>query len=286
MNSDSAFVIGATHQVCEDYAVAGGRPRRGDSDTHSPGEPYVIVSDGCSSSPDTDTGARLLVKAAERLILDAGRPPAGELRDVYEEAARVALGQAEMIGLPPQAVDATLLTIHLAGGSAVAACYGDGVVALRKRGGQAEVYSISYPAGYPLYPAYAHQRERLQSFKGLCGNTKEVRRYVMRGGGPLELVDCTSSDARLEVFTAPPGEYELAAVLTDGAHSFSAAFQTDIAKRVEAVPLGEVLAALLCFKSTGGAFVARRLKRFAGDCRTRGWRHADDLAVGAVHLRD
>ena len=56
MNANCAINIGSTHALCQDYALA-----RNDG-------PYVILSDGCSSSPDTDVGSRLLVKASEKIF--------------------------------------------------------------------------------------------------------------------------------------------------------------------------------------------------------------------------
>ena len=44
--SDSYFKIGKTHLICQDYAL------------HSEG--HISLSDGCSSSPNTDIGSRLL----------------------------------------------------------------------------------------------------------------------------------------------------------------------------------------------------------------------------------
>src|SRR5215203_2249321 len=76
MNTDCFFNIGATHSVCQDYVVA---------------SPYLILSDGCSSSPDTDIGARLLVKAAERVC---GKY---EIEEVHKESARLALGWAKLL---------------------------------------------------------------------------------------------------------------------------------------------------------------------------------------------
>ena len=50
---DCAFRMGRTHLVCQDYAAV------------AAGEfPCVLLADGCSWSPDTDMGARLLVRSA------------------------------------------------------------------------------------------------------------------------------------------------------------------------------------------------------------------------------
>ena len=50
-HADAAFTIGKTHAVCQDYALA-----QNASDT-SPLR-ATWLSDGCSSSPHTDIGAR------------------------------------------------------------------------------------------------------------------------------------------------------------------------------------------------------------------------------------
>ncbi|GAH21715.1 unnamed protein product, partial [marine sediment metagenome] len=52
MRNDVAFQIGKTHDICEDFALSGnfGSPGGGDDCN------YLVVSDGCSSSPGTDLG--------------------------------------------------------------------------------------------------------------------------------------------------------------------------------------------------------------------------------------
>ena len=280
-------MIGKTHEICQDYSVAGWRKSHAQR-RNSPvtaGEPYVIVSDGCSSSPDTDIGARLLVKAAERLICVPRRLPAGDVYKIHEKAAHLALAQAKLMRLKPQSVDATLLTIHLCAGEFIVACYGDGVIALKSRTGQLDVYSISFSAGYPRYPGYAHQPERLRLFENNSGHIKEVTHYRML---PEEenvvWQDSYTSEIKAETFTGQTEDYQFAAVLTDGIHSFAGARQTETTKKVAPIHIGDVLKELLAFKNIHGAFVQRRLKRFLSDCQQRDWQHHDDLAVGAVYF--
>ena len=61
--ADAHFSIGKTHRVCEDYARAGLLPD---------GRAFAIVSDGCSSSPDTDFGSRLMTIAAQERMMLSG----------------------------------------------------------------------------------------------------------------------------------------------------------------------------------------------------------------------
>ncbi len=287
MNADSAFIIGATHAVCQDYAVAGnGWPTRPAMHSTLPAAPYVILSDGCSSSPDTDIGARLLVKAAEQTLLTF-RPWASELAEMHTEAARCALTWAEVTGIRPQALDATLLTAHLLGDELILGCSGDGVIVVESWSGVIDVYAISYLAGYPLYPSYLHQPERLLTLtEGVCAG-KEVSHYRCNEvEETLRLEDTTTSASLTEVFTVKASDYKYAALLSDGIHSFFTRQQTETSKSAEAIPMEEILKELISFNSVRGAFVARRLRKFLMECQTKGGQHRDDLAIGALYLGD
>lgn len=275
MNADSTFQMGSTHAVCQDYAVAGACA----DGAGAPCRPYVILSDGCSSSPDTDVGARLLVKAAERLLRESGVQTVEGVAGLHTEAARLALSWAELLGLRPQAVDATLLTAHIDGERLVVGCSGDGVVCLQTTAGALDVYAVSYPCGYPVYPAYTHQPARLRA---LAENGRARREVTRLRAASIEerLRPARVSDGGglTEVFVVDAADYKFAALLSDGVQSFLHA------GRAEAVPLESVLPELLSFKNTRGAFVGRRMQGFLKDCRQMGWRHGDDLSLAALHL--
>ena len=278
MNADSAFVIGRSHAVCQDYAVAGFIEKDGATNS------YTIVADGCSSSPDTDIGARLLVKAAQRSLLARGELTESSVNDLYDDATRAALKQARLIDLSGCSIDATLLAICASGGKVTAACYGDGTVALQSRRGDLDVYSISFADGRPRYPSYLRQPDRLRVFDELTGNTKHVSHVRLTSReGVVDLGTRTSVDA-VEVFTRDATDYEYVAVITDGVESFSQMVHTDTTKQVERLESERILGDLLGFKSFGGAFVKRRLSRFLMECNKKDWRNGDDLAVGVVYL--
>jgi hypothetical protein len=278
MNADSAFRMGSTHAICQDYAVAGACP----ADAcvgRAACRPYVILSDGCSSSPDTDVGARLLVKAAERLLRESGGPHPAGLAALHAEAARLALSWAELLGLRPQSVDATLLTAHVYGEELIVGCSGDGVVCLQTAERALDAYVVSYPAGYPVYPAYAHQPARLRALADDGRARKEVTRLrAACAGERLLTAHVSDGDALTEVFAVSVAGYEFAALLSDGVQSFTHS------GRAEAIPVESVLPQLVSFKNTRGAFVGRRMNGFLKDCQQKGWRHGDDLSLAALHL--
>ena len=261
MNADATINIGSMHSICQDYAIAGNE--------------YVILSDGCSSSPDTDIGARLLVRAMDQTLSKHGF---FEISGRHQESARVALGWANLLGLPPRCVDATLITAHVSGNDLVIACSGDGVIILESHTGNLDVYAISSPSGYPFYPSYVHQPDRLAELLNNNRCVKEVKHFSRKSS------EVTISDSLTVTFKLNAADYKYVAVASDGINSFFHTQQATNGKRVEAVCLPDVLNEFWSFKNSHGAFVERRLKRFKKDTYAKGWQHADDLAIAVIHL--
>lgn len=272
MNADCAFTIGSTHAVCQDYAVAINKPDRS----------HAIVSDGCSSSPHTDIGARLVVRAATQLLSTATQIAVTSL---HEEASRQALKWAREIGLPDQSVDATLLTAQVLNNKLLIGVSGDGVVVLESTRGVFDVYSFSFLNGFPLYPAYQLQVERLQALQSNENAEKEIRHFQAPGpNGPFELVSTSSSSNVTESMELDATELKQVAIISDGIHSF---YKTEIgttSRHTVSMPLQHVLKDVIAFKGGHGTFVARRLKKLTKQGQLIGMHHSDDLAIGAIHL--
>ena len=274
MNSDCAFTIGRTHRVCQDYAVAG---------TGAEGNSaFVLLADGCSSSPDSDIGARLLVKVAQGLL--PGPCAAHSEWDTYHDAAiHRAARAARGLDLRRDCLDATLLTITAAGGAFTACCYGDGVVALGRQDGRIEVHAVSYTASYPGYPSYRLDAARHSQWEAQPGNEKQVTRWILGADGAAD--ETTHLSRRpYELWTGTAEEYRFAAVLSDGIQSFTETCETDTSRSPRPVPPAEILPLLLAFKGSRGQFVQRRVTAFFKDCAVRRCRHGDDFSLGVVWL--
>lgn len=275
MNADSTINIGSTHSLCQDYVITR-------NDSLEKRGAYVILSDGCSSSPDTDIGARLLVKAMDQNL---AAHAASDMEDFHKESARVALGWAELIGVAVESVDATLISAHVIENRLIVACSGDGVIVLESHTGVLDVFAISSPSGYPFYPSYVHQPDRLAELIDNDRARKQVEHFCRRSTNEsLNLIDVYITDSLTEVFDFQASDYKYVAVTSDGIHSFFHTQQSTNGKRVEAICMAEILEVFWSFKNSQGAFVERRMKRFKKDARAKGWQHADDLSIGAIHL--
>lgn len=295
--ADVAFAIGTEHLVCEDYGLA----HSGAAGERS----FVALADGCSSSADTDIGARLLCHAVARRFRsqacalradpEAPVPTAFSPRDVIHDAD----AWRSIMRLPVDVLDATVAVVfENQSNAAEVALVGDGVVAARRRDGAGIDYAeVTCAHNAPTYLSYFVKHEVL-------GNDGvPLGAYQAAGGGvrfiSTQAVGCervsTQDHTWTEVALAPDGEgpdlalswifdrdrYDAVAVMTDGVSSFRTATEDGPAP----VPSREVIAELMTFKSATPGFAKRRLRRFlTRHCAVRGWRNHDDVGIAALAL--
>ena len=280
MNSDSIFVIGSYHDICQDYVA-----------NHNNGiKSYVVLADGCSGSKDSDVGARVLVKTHELFIPSMGVMDFNEYArrapTLYSQIIEEAEGNAKALELDPMSLDATIMSIvSNKSGEFMVTCYGDGVVALGRRDGIIETYSVSYKEGYPNYLSYQLSNERKERFAEKTGNYKEVI-LEMISGDEEPLKQKYRSSAVFDTYLGSKSKYLWVAVLSDGVNSFMEKISDGTSVTQEPVPPHKVIRELFNFKNFQGTFVKRRVKRFLESCSERQWTHGDDLSVGVVYLGD
>lgn len=262
--ADSAFAIGSAHGVCEDYARA----------AVGPTGPYAIVCDGCSGSPDTDVGARLIALMAERR-LRADEPITSTIL-----ATTAWLGLVEIEPASPHhwgkpnAFDTTLLIARLSGGQPIVEMWGDGAMAYRTRGGEVRGTRIHAKEGMPPYLSYAWSKARLAGYLELVG--ARCNRYSGDLDGGFEWT-CGEG---VEAYVISPAQgAEVVAVFSDGVESFRDSAGV-------AIPAATMIRELLAFKTLRGCFVTRRFFACERAWKDRGWTHADDLAMAAIYLGD
>jgi hypothetical protein len=278
INADWFFAIGKTHNVCEDYAYAEGGPEAA----------VAVLSDGCSGSPDTDFGSRLLVRAtAERLWDDGTEFDA--LKAIYQ-----ASGMAKQIGLQEFSLDATIICAKSIKQPSGIFCnvwaQGDGVIAVRKKDGSYIITEIYYDSGMPAYLSYLLNKSRKERYEKET-QSKEVFQESASYDSDWNLqnrVVCPGKIFQLQepLFTyGPDDDIDLIALISDGVKSFQKKHSET--RILEAVPHIEVLQQVLALKGRKGEFLKRRCGNFLTKfCVQHGWQHGDDFSAVAIDLSE
>jgi hypothetical protein len=271
---DSTFSIGWGHGVCQDYCSA---QLIALCNKHYP---LLLVSDGCSSSPNTDIGARLVVRAGlvNAPLLFHGAGDDRELWEQYGMAVAATLrAMATALALPAEGTDATLLYGVGDGTLFRVGFYGDGCAIVRNRTGETRALEVGYESGAPRYLSYRLDPVRTDRYGEEFPGRVVIRTYRDSGAGFVPEGETTREVGEPVTFTWPEREISLVVLASDGLGSFTGT-------RGEAVPLPEVLPQVTSFKGMVGEFLRRRITRMKGELEKRGIRHFDDLGLAACAL--
>jgi hypothetical protein len=240
-----------------------------------------MVSDGCSSSEDTDFGSRILCKAAESAIklLHSGEidvPLVRPLDHVSNIANSIASNVLESYGrmLTPYALDCTLLVAYRHSDAFHVIATGDGVVAARRNDGTLDIRVIEYAGNAPIYMNYLNNQERLDGLRRTFDCTKRI--YFLSEDGQ----DTHISKNIEEYYEFPFSEYSSVAVMTDGVLSFKRLSEDE--KSYERVDVQNIVSRLMSFDQTLSGFIERQCKDFRFDCSLLHMIHKDDVAIGAL----
>ncbi len=282
MHSDSYFCIGASHHVCQDYALSG---------VTEDGRAYAIVSDGCSGSPDTDFGARFMAKATQWALNQSKE------RNPFVKAAALGQQMASSCNMPYECLDATVIAAvegELEGKRGVhVEMAGDGVLVGRRRGASYfDTYALDFPLGYPAYASYMIDLPRmLQYVEHTQGGAASIRIEYGEFGTLLrsshQFYSTEGDWFRPYHMFFDSKKYDLVMLLSDGVLSFQGIEASETSKRATPVALDAILNELTQFKNMKGEFVVRRVRKFlTKTCQEKGWVHYDDLSVAAIAMDD
>ena len=259
MNCDSHFSIGKSHMVCEDYAYAG---------INHNGNHVAIISDGCSSSDDTDFGARAFTRSAFNTGIDLEYSTSLYFRAerLLYNSLRDAVESVERLNLSRFCLDTTLFYLEEYRDYVNIITSGDGFVIAKSDDGRISLWKIEYPSGAPFYFSYSLDLSRENRYREEFGMNREITRYLI-GDETTEM----SADQDAFGFKLPKDNYEFVAVCSDGIDTFD-------------MPVVEVVKELSSFKNYTGEFVKRRVRAFLKKCRKNNINHSDDISMAAIHF--
>lgn len=191
----SSYKIGSSHEVCEDYADVN--------------KNMAALADGCSSSLDTDVGARILVKT---FFQDPNLNP----KDFIKKCALIAQSVCHTYCL-----DCTLGTLVFDG---VKNCYvtliGDGVIVLEKNNNEVEFYIIDYEHNAPVYLSYI-LGSSIADYKAKFGYWKcEILSYTSEGIKKNTLENHPIYGIPIYQLIADLSLYKKILIYSDGLNSF------------------------------------------------------------------
>jgi len=250
MQIDAAFVIGDSHTVCQDYASAFTVEDRA----------YIMVSDGCSSSPYTDIGARILTHQVMACLVEGMRLQS----TLFDEALKRARVVVQHLQLPRSALDCTLLIAEHDQEVVRVIAIGDGVIAYTNREGDLAGFELTTPSQSPGYLNYWGDEERIHHYR------QQDQGLVYRALGS-DQTQLHPSGLQALSMTLPSTRLTSLALYSDGVSSFPQ------------VSVEEVLTHLGTFPTSQGAFAQRRLRKFTRKtCKKRGWTHQDDLSIAVM----
>lgn len=284
--TDHTFHIGEQHvrtgKPCQDYTLSG---------TVGDTLAYAIVSDGCSSGGLTDIGARLMVLATKRALLEvlsqgiipedkAAILAVNHARDTYLQQYQTELGLdiTDMLATCLWAVATKdLVLAHVTGDGVVAIQYDHDLV----------LHSFNWDKNTPYYPAYAWD-DSCERFKAVHAKNEtpltHVEEYTLpagQGGEPDGFYSAYSVEVGMSGFIIArghskpydfPGNIQSVALFSDGV------------TQVDKLSIPETVRQLMAFKSTSGQFATRRMNRFLTDVKKTGRGPLDDIAYTVITL--
>jgi serine/threonine protein phosphatase PrpC len=266
IQTDTFLRIGKSHQVCEDYIISGDLPTK-----------YIILADGCSSSKDTEMGARILCHLAKQFLLyrkDNYKFPQLD----YDEMGLWIIHNAELsamqLGLSRSCLNATLIIAYEFNNDYYVYMYGDGVVILQDERGAIKYIKIEYSKNAPFYLSYRINPENMDEFHKL-GQDLIFESNVTGDITPYQ--NKYAYDFKTQ-WMFPCKWHPTMLICSDGIVSFQ--------KDTEIQNIMPVSKDFLAYKSTKGEFLRRRLKRALKIYEENGIHHIDDLSVGAFRYED
>ncbi|MCF8019875.1 MAG: protein phosphatase 2C domain-containing protein [Vallitaleaceae bacterium] len=262
INIDTFLKIGDSHKVCEDYVIQGSTPF-----------PYIILSDGCSSSDNTEMGARILCHLAKQYLTYRGDNLYGL---DYHKLGQWVIHNAELtarqLGLKVSSLDATLIVSYEIDSVVYVHMYGDGVVVAKDRDGGIGVDFIEFTNNAPYYLTYLLDDFRDHIYH-TNKNSKSLNAINPNGRtSNIELAYDHKVILKYETMSCPT-----IFICSDGIQSF---IKKDPSQR-DIFPVEAIVPDMMAFKNTKGEFLKRRLKRALKTLNNDGIVHYDDLSIGA-----
>lgn len=302
---DDIFFIAHNKDICQDFTLSNDKLEI----------PYVILCDGCSSTPRSDVGARIVALSIEKTILNAFEffsiQPVTLARGYIEEKILQNM-RSHSYYFGKDYLDATALFSYVSQDKIMSYIYGDGYIIYKlKNQNKFLIFYRKCDNSYPFFLSYYLDTARLRNFQKQSNvfsfgaylfdaekNTLEdieetiVDLQGTYDDGALEPFISEYSSLKIKSLNYAPlnilytqKEYiDMVILISDGLNSFSQKHKTNTSISYEPFAFKNILSKLLAFKGTKGKFIKRRVKKFKETCQKEGIYHFDDFSIAGISL--
>jgi hypothetical protein len=262
---DSIFKIGKAHSVCQDYA------------SHlSLSNDMIAVSDGCSSSENTDFGSRILIKRSQCDDWWLGK----DLPKFMERCENTVAS----LFLENSCLDATLLLASIEDNKLKVKIYGDGVFSYRLKDDTIKIVKIEFANNAPYYLSYEISPERKKNYLEIFGGKKTITVYTVTfGNTDIEYTEVAYNEKT--EFEFDISTLKSFFLFSDGVETFHQVIKTETYKFTKDIPVVDsVLEIMNC--PTFGPFLEKKYTKLSEQHAKQGIFHSDDLSVAAFLFQE
>lgn len=275
---DSFLTIGNSHDVCEDYIIHGMEPT-----------PYIILADGCSSSKDTDVGARLLAHSAKEILVRHLRQNEHIDREVL---GKMAINNAENVArglnLHNTCLDATLIVMFISENRVIVYFYGDGNLVRIKNTSGTNYHNYEYEKNMPYYLSYGINVERQKEYDKIMSvidNGTLYHKWITKKADhkpddEIQLRMDVHDYYHPMIYNFDINDHDIIAIMSDGVESFFNPVDG------EKIHRNDVIDQFTSFKNTNGEFAKRRCRKALKEFHKEGIEHYDDISFGAFIIKN
>lgn len=255
LHYDHYYTMGKTHVICEDFAIQADKPI-----------PFIVLSDGCSSSSQTHIGARILTLTTKYIIENTADWPLNYTH-FGQQLIDKAWNVARTMRLSSSVLDATVMLAFLYQDNILVYIYGDGCLFFKDHQNNLSTIEVVFTHNAPYYLTYWYDEER----------QKEYAKYDPT---PLILIDSLQGQSQPKSFNEelafcfPLEKFKVVAIASDGA-----TYCVDT-RHHRKLPLDEIATQLLNFPNLTNDFVKLHLQNTLAQYAQRGIYPADDLSIG------
>lgn len=287
LHTDSHYLIGSSHSVCEDYAIDGS------FDFSKKTVSFGIVSDGCSQSSDSDVGARVVAWFMKRhftrlLTCDPFwyedifvNPEIGSFNGNLDLSV-VEMSFGKNYAIFPESndfLDATAWLAAVCDGRAFVFGTGDGALVVKRKSGTT-IYCVTYESSAPFYLNYRLNKKREENYLKTFGGVYILSTISIKADGTKSVIhkECPYNQPFMFKFADSEDDpIQTISVCSDGFKTY-----LGVSDDVLLGSLEWAVTRMIDYPTVEGVFVERSMRFLERQDFKKQIHHLDDISMASI----